>query len=76
MLHKTPDYIQGRLLLFKFHGKVKVFPVICRYHEKCLQLFKNPKEISSAQCNNPDKLPEEYAMRYVARSIKNLPDKF
>ena len=40
-------------------------------------MFENPKEVQSAQRNDPDKLPaEEYAMRYVARSIRNLPDKF
>ena len=31
--------------------------------------------IKSAQRNDPDKLRGEYAMRYLARSIKNLPDK-
>ena len=40
-----------------------------------MQLFRNPKEINSAQRNDPDKLPEEYPIKYVARSIKNLPDK-
>ena len=74
MLHKTSDYIQGGLLLFKFYRQVEVFQIFCRYHEKCLQLFKIPKEIKSAQRNDPDKLFEEYAMKYVARSIKNLPD--
>ena len=60
----------------KFYGKVEVFQIFCRYREKCLQLFKSSKEIESAQCNRPDKLSEEYAMIYVERSIKNIPDKF
>ena len=67
MLHKTSDYIQGELLLFR---------IFYRHHEKYLRLFINPKEIKSAQRNDPDKLPEEYTMKYVARPIKNLPDKF
>ena len=76
MLHKTSDYIQGELLLFRFYGKVEVFKIFYRHHEKYLRLFINPKEIKSAQRNDPDKLPEEYTMKYVARPIKNLPDKF
>ena len=75
MLHNTSDYTQRELLLFKFYGKVEVFKIFCRYHKKCLQLFRNPKEIKSAQSNDPGKLPEKYGMKYVARSIKNLPDK-
>ena len=55
---------------------MEVFQIFCRYHEKCLKLFKSSKEIESAQCNRPDKLSEEYAMIYVERSIKNIPDKF
>ena len=74
--HKTSNCIQRRLLLFKFYGKVEVFQIFCRYYEKCLQLFKTPKEIKSAQRNDPVKLPEEYAMRYIARYIKILPDTF
>ena len=72
--HKTSNCIQRGLLLFKFYGKVEVFQIFCRYYEKCLQLFKNPKEIKSAQ--HPVKLPEEYAMRYITRYIRILPDKF
>ena len=45
MLHKTSDYIQGELLLFRFHGKVEVFKIFYRHHEKYLRLFINPKEI-------------------------------
>ena len=55
---------------------MEVFKIFYRHHEKYLQLFINPKEIKSAQRNDPDKLPEEYTMKYVARPIKNLPDKF
>ena len=76
MLHKTSDYIQGELLLFKFFGKVEVSKTFHGPHEKYLQLFRNPKDIKFSQRNNPVKLPEEYAMKYVARSIKNLSDKF
>ena len=76
MLHKTSDYTQGELLLFRFYGKVEVFKIFYRHHEKYLLLFINLKEIKSAQRNDPDKLPEEYTMKYVARLIKNLPDKF
>ena len=76
MLHKTSDYIQGELLLFKFFGKVEVSKTFHGHHEKYLQLFRNPKDIKFSQRNNPVKLPEEYAMKYVARSIKNLSDKF
>ena len=54
MLHKPPDYIQEKLLLIKFYGEVGVFRIFYRYHEKCLQLYKNPKEIKSAQRNDPD----------------------
>ena len=72
--HKTSNCIQRRLLLFKFYGKVEVFQIFCRYYEKCLQLFKNPKEIKSPK--RKYKLPEEYNMRYVERSINNLPDKW
>ena len=42
MLHKASDYIHGGLLLFKFYGKVEVFQIFCRYHEKYLQLFRIP----------------------------------
>ena len=76
MLHKTSDYIQGELLLFKFFGKVEVSKIFHGHHEKYLQLFRNPKDIKFSQRNDPVKLPEEYAMKYVARSIKNLSDKF
>ena len=76
MLHKTSDYIQGRLLLSKFYGKVEFFQIFCRYHEECLQLFKNPKDFRSAQRIDPVKLPEEHAMRCIARFFKNSPDKF
>ena len=74
MLHKTSDYMQGRFL--SSMEKWKFFKSYRRYHEKYLQLFKKPKEIKPAQRNDLDKLPEEYAMKCVARSIKNLPDKF
>lgn len=50
-------------------------PILHRYHERCLQLFENPKEMQSAQRDDPIKSPEECAIRYVARSIRNLPDK-
>ena len=46
-----------------------------RYHENCLQLFENPKEIKSAQRDDPLRSPEECALRYIARSIRNAPDK-
>ena len=46
-----------------------------RYHEKCLQDFENPKNIQSAQRDNPKKSPEEYAIRYVVRSIQNQPER-
>ena len=49
--------------------------ILSRYHERCLQAFKNPKEIKNAQRDDPLKSPEEYAVRYVARSIRNSPDK-
>ena len=55
---------------------MEVLQILSRYNEKCSQFFRNPKEINSAQRNDPDKLPEEYPMKYVVRSIKNLPDKF
>ena len=48
---------------------------VLRYHEKCLQLFENPKEIKSAQRDEPIRSPEEFAVRYVARSIRNVPEK-
>ena len=41
-----------------------------------MQLFKSSKEIEPPQRNGPDILPEECAMIYVERSIKNIPDKF
>ena len=40
-----------------------------------MQAFKNPKEIKNAQHDDPLKSPEEYAVRYVARSIRNSPNK-
>ena len=63
------------MLLFKFYEKLEVFQIVFWYHEKRLQLFKNPKEIKSPQRNDPDKLLEEYDMRYQERSIKNLAKK-
>ena len=45
---------------------------VCRYHEKCLKLFQNPKEIASAK---NDSSPDLSALKYVSRSIKNFPDK-
>lgn len=47
-----------------------------KYHEKCLQLIKNPKEIKTAQCYDPVRLSEECVIKHVARSIRNLLDKF
>ena len=55
---------------------MEVFQIFCRYHEACLQLFRNPKEITSVQRNDTVKLPQEYPMKYVVRSIENLPGKF
>ena len=46
-----------------------------RYHKKCLKLFQNPKEIASAKRDNAAKLPELLALKYVSRSIRDLPDK-
>ena len=40
-----------------------------------MQLCENPKEIQSAKRDDPIKSPEECGIRYVARSIRNLPDK-
>ena len=45
-MDKTSGYIQRRLLLLKFYRKVEVFQIFSRHHEKCLQLFKNPRELS------------------------------
>ena len=50
-------------------------PPFHRYHEKCLKLFQNPKEIASAKRDNAAKSPELLALKYVSRSIRNLPDK-
>ena len=36
-----------------------------RYHERCLQIFENPKSTLLAQKDNPTKSPEEFAIRYV-----------
>ena len=47
-----------------------------QYHEKCLKLFQNPKEMKAAQCNDRVRFPEECAMKYIARLIRHLPDKF
>ena len=55
---------------------MEVFQIFCRYHEACLQLFRNPKEIKSVQRNDTVKLPQEYPMKYVVRSTENLPGKF
>ena len=51
------------------------FPPFHRYHDKCLKLFQNPKEIASAKRDNAAKSPELLALKYVSRSIRNLPDK-
>ena len=45
-----------------------------RYHEKCLQKFENPKSTIQAQKDDPVKSPEQFAQRYVIRSIRNQPD--
>ena len=50
-------------------------PPFHRYHEKCLKLFQNPKEIASAKRDNAAKSPELLALKYVSRSVRNLPDK-
>ena len=52
-----------------------LFPPFHRFHEKCLKLFQNPKEIASAKRDNAAKSPELLALKYVSRSIRNLPDK-
>ena len=49
--------------------------ILLRYHEKCLKLFQNPKEIASAMHDNQIKSPEIPTLKYVSRSIRNLPDK-
>ena len=46
-----------------------------RYHEKCLQLFENPKEIKTAQRDDPLRSPEKCALHYIVRSIRNVSDK-
>ena len=38
--------------------------------------IKNPAEIKASQQNNSVKLPEEWSMKYVTRSIRNLRDIF
>ena len=48
---------------------------LLKYHEKYLKLLQNPKEIASAKLDNPIKSPEIPALKYVSRSIRNLPDK-
>ena len=47
-----------------------------KYHEKCLQLIKNPKEIKTAHCYDPVRLSKECVIKHAARSIRNLLDKF